>query len=298
MTPKPWLGAVLTLGSALLFGLSTPLAKPLLATTSPVVVAGLLYAGAGLGLGLVDLAAGALGWRGQRVAGRQWRWLATSIVFGGILGPLLLLTGLQRTTASTASLLLNLEAVLTAVVAWIVFRERFTLRVVAGLAVMLAGAGVISWQGAPTVAGLMGPLAVLGACFCWGIDNNLVRRIAGADPIQISGIRGAVAGVFNLLVAFAIGAAWPGSLGAVAFAATIGFFGYGVALALFVIALRHLGAARTAAFFSAGPFVGALAGVVVLGDPLTAALVLAAALMGAGAWLTLGGHHEPEAPVT
>ena len=291
VTPRPLFGAALTLGSAVLFGLSTPLAKPLLTDTSPIVIAGLLYAGAGIGLAIVDRLAGPLRIpRARRVSGYQWRWLAISVLFGGIFGPLLLLTGLQRTEASTASLLLNLEAVLTALVGWLVFREGLTARVVAGLAVMLAGAITVSWQGTPTLTGFIGPLAVIGACLSWGIDNNLVRRIAAADPIQISAIRGAVAGAFNLGLAAVLGAPWPGTWGAVAVAGTIGFFGYGLSLVLFVIALRHLGAARTAAFFSAGPFVGALAGVVMLGEPLTVTLGIAAALMAAGAWLSLGAR--------
>jgi drug/metabolite transporter (DMT)-like permease len=291
-----WPGAPLAIASAALFGASTPLAKALLGGgVSPWLLAGLLYLGSGLGLAAVQLGGRLLGRAAAEapLSGRDWGWMALVVLAGGVAGPLLLMLGLARTPASSAALLLNLEGLATMAIAWLAFRENVDRRLLVGAAAILAGAVVLSWQGAgPGGAGL-GAAFIALACLAWGIDNNLTRRLSGSDPVQIAMVKGLAAGAVNLALALATGAHLP-ALPLVAGAAAVGFLGYGVSLVLFVLALRHLGTARTGAYFSTAPFIGAALSLLLFAEPLTVRLGLAAALMGLGVWLHLSERHEHE----
>jgi drug/metabolite transporter (DMT)-like permease len=255
-----------------------------------VVLAALLYLGSGIGL----LAIRARAWLrpgGTGLAWHDWPWLAGAIAFGGVLGPVLLMLGLARTSGASASLLLNLEAVLTAVIAWVAFRENADRRIVLGMALIVAGGVVLAWPGESGAASLSGALLVSGACLCWAIDNNLTRKVSGGEATFIAGAKGLVAGAVNLAIGLALGASAPPPL-PVAGALVVGFLGYGVSLVLFVIALRGLGTARTGAYFSTAPFIGAAVAIGAFAEPTTPAFWLAAALMGAGVWLHLTERHE------
>jgi len=292
----------LALLSALLFGASTPAAKTLLGATDPVVLAGLLYCGAGAGVATLRRLTPALRGPGVEAPLKQadLPWLAGAIAAGGIAGPVLMMLGLARTSASTASLLLTLEGVATALLAWFVFRENFDRRIATGMGCIAAGAVVLAWTGRPTFADLLGPTLIVSACAAWGIDNNLTRKVSLADPLQIVELRGLVAGPVNLGLGLWTGGAVP-EAGAVAVAGVVGFVGYGISLALFLVALRHLGAARTSAYFSTAPFLGAVAATLFLAEPLTPQTMIAGALMGLGVWLHLTERHEHEhlhVPVT
>ncbi|MGH6958326.1 MAG: EamA family transporter [Caulobacteraceae bacterium] len=285
----------MALASAALFGASTPLAKVLLGDgVSPWLLAGLLYLGSGLGLTLTQAARKAFGAPPAEAPLRRpdLPWLALVVLTGGVIGPLLLMLGLSRTPASSAALLLNVEGLATMAIAWVVFKENVDRRLLIGAAAILAGAVILSWQGGPSGAGF-GALAVVGACVAWGVDNNLTRRLSSADPVQITAIKGVVAGAVNLMLALASGSHLPDPA-TLAAAGVVGFFGYGVSLVLFVLALRHLGAARTGAYFSTAPFIGAGLSIVVFRESLTLQLGVAAALMGAGVWLHLSERHEHE----
>ena len=201
-----------------------------------------------------------------------------------------LMLGLKGMAASEAALLLNAEAVFTALIAWVVFRENVDLRVGLGFAAIAAGAVLIATGGGVAVGGLWPSLAVLGACLAWGIDNNLTRRVSLADASWIACVKGLVAGSVNTAIGLALGAALPGAAG-LGGALLLGLFAYGVSLTLFVVALRELGAARAGAYFSTAPFFGAVIAVA-MGEPLTATLVVAAGLMAAGVWLHLSERHE------
>ncbi len=217
-------------------------------------------------------------------------WLAGAIFSGGVVGPVLLLIGLVSTPASSAALLLNLEGLATMAIAWALFRENFDRRILLGAAAILCGATILSWHGRVGGIGL-GALSIAGACAAWGIDNNLTRKLSAADPVQITMTKGLVAGAVNLALALALGAHLPPLSTALA-AALVGLIGYGLSLVLFVLALRHLGAARTGAYYSAAPFVGAVIGVTLLAEPVTPSLVIAAALMALGLYLHLAERHE------
>lgn len=286
--------ALYALMAAALFGLSTPIAKVLIGSVDPWLLAGLLYLGSGVGLAGLRFALSRRRAAAEApLSRREAPWLAGAVLLGGVIGPLLLMIGLSRTGAAPASLLLTLEGAATALIAWFAFRESFDRRIAAGMVLIVAGAALLSWQGGASFADLSGSLAVVGACIAWGMDNNLTRKVSLADPMQIAMIKGLVAGPINIGLALAQGAALP-TPAAGAAAALVGFFGYGVSLALFVIALRHLGTARTGAYFSTAPFVGAACAVPLLGEPLSAQLLIAGLLMGAGVWLHLSEHHEHE----
>ena len=288
----PTTGVMFALVAAALFGASTPFAKLLLGEgISPVLLAGLLYLGSGCGLTLWWLARSRRAAREASLARADLPWLGGAIATGGVAGPVLLMVGLAATPASTASLLLNLEGVFTALLAWFVFRENFDKRIALGMLAIVAGGAVLSWAGRPEAGVPWGPLAVAGACLCWGIDNNLTRRVSAADPVQIAALKGLVAGAVTTGIAFAAGAAVP-NLSAVLGAAGVGFIGYGVSLVCFVLALRHLGTARTGAYFSIAPFVGAAVALLVFREGVTWPLVAAGALMGLGVWLHLTEKHD------
>jgi drug/metabolite transporter (DMT)-like permease len=288
-------GVGLALGAAVLFGASAPFAKLLLRDAAPQLLAGLLYLGSGLGLGVVWLRNrySAEAARETPLTRRSIPWLAGAIVFGGVLGPLLLMIGLNRTAASGASLLLNLEGVFTAILAWFVFRENFDRRIALGMLSIVAGSLALSWQGRLAWGGLAGPLAVTGACLCWAIDNNLTQKVSAGDPVQIAMLKGLAAGSVNTAIAFLLGANLPPAP-RVAGALALGFFSYGVSLAFFVLALRHLGTARTGAYFSTAPFVGAALSLAIFRERPTPLFIVTAALMALGVWLHLTERHEHE----
>jgi len=287
-------GVFYAIAAAVLFGASTPLATSLLDAVEPVLLSGLLYLGSGVGLVMVRVARDG-GWKASGLQPAEWRWLAGAIAFGGVLGPVALMQGLTMTAGATASLLLNLEAVLTALIAWVVFRENADRRVVMGMVSIVAGGVVLSWpQGGTTVEGSwLGPLSIAAACLFWGIDNNLTRKVSGNDALLIAGSKGLVAGVVNIAVALSMGAALPEAF-VITSAMTVGLLGYGVSLVLFVLALRGLGTARTGAYFSVAPFVGALVSIVWLNESASQELWIAGALMAVGVWLHLSERHEHE----
>jgi drug/metabolite transporter (DMT)-like permease len=292
---SPLRSAAPALAAALLFGASTPLAKILAGDVSPVLLAGLLYLGSGTGLALAMLVRRAAqgnprtGLPALRIPGPERLWLLGAIVTGGVLGPALLMSGLQTTDGATASLLLNVEGVLTAVLAWLVFRENADRRVVAGMAAIVLGGALLSWQPGPATLST-GALLIIAACACWAVDNNLTRKVSTNDAMLIACLKGLVAGVFNTTMAVASGSVLPAA-GTIAAAMAVGFAGYGLSLVLFVVALRTLGTARTGAYFSVAPLFGVVISLLLW--PALPGLMfwLAALLMAAGVWLHVRERH-------
>jgi drug/metabolite transporter (DMT)-like permease len=275
------------LTAALAFGVSAPLAKLLLSVVSPLLLAGILYLGAGVFLGLVRRV-----WRrpaaGRALTGRD-RWILAGVVLaGGVAAPPLLLWGLARSPATATSLLLNLEVVLTVMLAGVVFREHLGGRVGAAAVAMALGGVALSWTpGGPSFT--LAAVAVVAACALWALDNNLTRLVAEADPLLIVEVKGLAAGAVNLVLAFATGASWP-SPGTIALGLALGAVSYGTSLVFFILAMRDLGAARTGAYFATAPFIGA-AGGLLLGEAPTPGLLAAAVLMALGTWLLVQERH-------
>jgi len=283
---------MLALVAATLFGLSAPYSKLLLGDASPQLFAGLLYLGSGVGLSLL--------WLGRRIVRkstnaltrRDLPWLASAILSGGVLAPLCLITGIALTPASTASLLLNLEAVFTGGLAWFVFGEPFHKRIAIGMLVILAGGVVLSWDGRIESTALVGPLLVAASTFCWGLDNNLTQKIASGDAVQLGMLKGLVSGSVNTSLALALGAAWPGGTH-LAGILVLGLVCYGASLVFFVLALRHIGAARTGASFSIAPFIATAASLIVFRERPGIRFTIAAVLMAIGVWLLVTDSSAP-----
>jgi drug/metabolite transporter (DMT)-like permease len=286
-----WPGVPLALASAALFGAAAPLSKLLMGSIDPWWLAVILYLRAGPGLAIVHWGRPLIGLPTVEAPLQRadLPWLTAVVLFGGMLGPLLLMLGLSQTSAASGSLLLNLEGLATMAIAWIAFRENVDRRLLIGAAAILAGALLLSWTGQSFRLDHGGLLIAL-ACLCWGIDNNLTRKLSSADPVQIALIKGLVAGSVNVAIAVFLGAALPAA-GLVAAGALVGFFGIGVSLVMFIVALRHLGTARTGAYYSLAPFIGAVLSVLLLSEPLTVTLVAAGGLMAVGLWLHLTERH-------
>jgi drug/metabolite transporter (DMT)-like permease len=288
-------GIASALVAGALFGASTPLAKRLLRDVDSWMLAGLLYLGSGIGLAAYRLLRGFMrqnSANGAPLGADRW-WLAGAILSGGIVAPVLMMYGLRLTAGSSASLLLNLEGVFSVLIAWVAFKESFDARVAAGVLLIFAGALLLSIDGKLIWDNALGPAAVAGACLAWALDNNLTRKVALKDVTQISMLKGLIAGAVNIAIAAALGAAVPPAQAALA-AGAVGLAGYGLSLVLFVIALRHLGTARTGAYFSIAPFVGALIAVAFFGESLTIKIMCAGVLMIGGIWLHLSEQHDHE----
>ncbi len=289
-------GFAYALIAAFLFGASTPAAKILLEKTDPLFLAGMLYFGSGIGLLILILIRFLLkksSFSESSLTRKDIPWLAAATLFGGILAPILLMSGLARVEASSASLLLNMEGVLTALLAWFVFREHFDSRIFIGMLLIILGGLILSWTSHPTIGNRVGPLLIIGACLSWGIDNNVTRKISANDPLQITVIKSLVAGSTNLLLA----AFFHGQIPNISVFMTAGFLGfvsYGLSLACFILALRHIGTSRTGAFFSLAPFVGTGLSLFFLHESISLRIVAAGILMGAGVWLHLTEKHSHE----
>jgi drug/metabolite transporter (DMT)-like permease len=286
----PGIGAAFL--SALFFGASTPLAKLLIGDTPPILLAGLLYLGSGVGLGTWLLLRDKLS-SAPHLSRRDIPWLGAAVILGGIVAPVLLLMGLSSTPGSSASLLLNFEAVFTALLAWFLFHENVDRRIALGFVLIIIGCLVLSWQPGGGFTPTIGWLAIVGACVCWGLDNNLTQKISAGDPLQIAAIKGLVAGVFNVSLACILGNTYP-RIAVVGAALSVGLIGYGVSLALFVVALRNIGTARTSAYFSIAPFVGAILSLVLFDEFQGPKLIVAGLLMAVGVWLHLTERHAHE----
>lgn len=279
--------------AAILFGSSTPFAKQLIGDTSPLLLAGLLYMGSGIGLTFLRVLRDK-GWSSSGLLVGDWLWYLGVISFGGIIAPALLMIGLVNIGAASASLLLNFEAVMTAMLAWIVFKENADRRIIFGMLLIVSGGVILSWPNASATSGnLLGAFAIIAACLCWAIDNNLSKKISGADPLFIAGMKGIVAGTVNISLALLIRFEIP-EWHIVGLVLSLGFICYGISLVCFLLALRGLGTARTGAYFSTAPFIGVAIAIIFFHESTTLLFWISALLMGAGVWIHLTEWHEHE----
>lgn len=286
---KPMLQAIL---AATLFGASPPLAKLLLGEIHPIPLAGFIYLGSGIGLLLWFGAAGLLKISSAepKLTYQDLPWLAAAILAGGILAPIILMYSLLATPASTASLLLNFEAAATAVIAGLVFREAIGVRIWMAIGCITISTILLSINLAGDWGFSMGAAGILIACLLWGADNNLIRNISGKDPLVIVMIKGLCAGTFTLLLALAIGVKFP-ALPIVLECMFLGLLSYGLSIVLFILAMRGIGAARTAALFGTAPFVGVILSFLIFREPVGILFYLGLIIMIPGAFLLFGEKH-------
>jgi drug/metabolite transporter (DMT)-like permease len=293
--PETTRGAIYGLLGAALFGASTPIAKLLLGSTGPVVLAGLLYLGGGAA---VSVAAAFRQAPEARLRGKDWPLMAGVVLAGGFAGPALMMWGLTRVSALASALLLNLEAPFTLLLALTLFREHLGLRALGAAAAIVLGGALLGVRPGELHADPLGVAALAGACACWGLDNNLTQRLSVRDPLAIVRVKALAAGMCNLALGWAVGQRLPGG-GALAGALALGAVSFGASIVLDVLALRHLGAAREAALFATAPFAGALLAIPLVGERPTAVDFSAMALLAIGvAALTREKHshrhsHEP-----
>ncbi|MEZ4671965.1 MAG: DMT family transporter [Anaerolineae bacterium] len=287
----PMMAALL---AAALFGASAPLAKLLLGEVSPVSLAALLYLGSGIGVLVFRtvLRTNRAAVAGEaRIVRADWGWLFGAVVAGGFAAPILLLFSLQNTPAATASLLLNFESVATAAIAFVVFRESISQRALWATACVTLASILLSWNTTGQWGFSLGALGIVGACVLWGIDNNLTRNISAKDPQIIVLVKGFGAGSVSLLLALVVGETLP-ALPVVLGALLLGSLSYGLSIALFIRAMRELGAARTSALFGTAPLAGVALSFVLFREPLNGLFAAALPLMVIAMLLFLTERHS------
>lgn len=280
-------GVTLALMSALLFGVSTPLAKYLLIEIEPLLLAGLLYLGSGIGIGIILFTKIIIAKHNtvEKMNYYDLKWLMLTTLLGGIIGPILLMKGLQLTHASTTSLLLNFESIFTALIAWLVLKEHTSLNLVIGMVFIIAGSVVLASSSHFSGSNVLGMILVVGACLAWSIDNNITRQISSSNPYIIVCFKSLVAGATNTLLGLYFTKKFLLTTPTILTALSIGFLSYGVSLVCFVLALRNIGTARTSAYFSSAPFIGAIISVIFLSEAFTLQLLVASIFI----WLLVYG---------
>jgi drug/metabolite transporter (DMT)-like permease len=283
-------GGLLALGAAALFGISTPLVQRFGASLGPFTTAALLYGGAAVIGAMLRRPA-------QREAALRRSdmprvaWMA---LFGAAIGPVALAWGLQHTSGTSASLMLTLEALFTAVLAWLLYREVMDRRVWAAMALLLLGGAVLVLdRGQQGGVQLLGLLAILLATAAWGVDNTLSRGVADRDPAQVVLAKSALGVLLTTGLAVAAGEPWPTPV-AMAALLGVGATGYGVSLQLYLLAQRAFGAARTGSVFAFAPFIGALFALLLGDRSASSGIAIGGALMLLGVVLHLMESHEHE----
>jgi drug/metabolite transporter (DMT)-like permease len=269
------------------------MAKLLLRDITPIALAGLLYLGAFLGLFIYSLffsPRNAAVAEAERLRKKDLPWLAGAVLAGGVVAPISLMLGLNLISGFSVSLLLNLEGIATAVIAVLVFRENSGPRLWLALICMTAAGVLLSWSPEQGTFNITGPVLILLAVVGWGVDNNLTRQISNRNPIQITYIKGLAGGAISLSVALILGIGIPFDI-TLLFALLLGSLSYGLSLVFFIKALRGLGSSRTGAFFSLGPFIGAVVSIAVLREAIGWVMFPAFLLIASGVWLIVGEKH-------
>jgi drug/metabolite transporter (DMT)-like permease len=293
MVKISWSPVGIALLSATLFGISTPLSKILVGDISPVFLVSFLYFGTALGMFVLGRIQKfrqrpLSGEAGVRI--RDAPWLLVAILAGGVIAPILLMSSLEITPAATASLLLNFEAVATVIIAFIFFRESVGVRIWIALGIITFASILLAWNPNAALGLSIGAIGILFACFFWGVDNNATRNISGKDPITIVAFKGFFAGCVALVLAVVGHNAIPG-ITVILAAMVLGFLCYGVSMILFIRALRDLGAARTGAYYSIAPFIGASFSFLIFGVSPDLQLGISFGLMALGALVLTTERH-------
>lgn len=281
--------------AALFFGCIAPGSKLLSQNLPPQSMAGLMYFFAGVGLFAVLLVRKNLKASFSRIQTQDYKWFILATVFGGISGPAFLTYGISHISGSSASLLLNLEAVLTSLIAWFIFKEHFEKKIVYGMVLIILGCLTLTLNSKLNsgVDTLLGFALISLACLSWGVDNNVTRNISHLDPVLIACFKGLIAGSSNLFLGYLVGERL--SFGVeILHVGVLGFLGIGISLVAFIISLGSIGTARTGAIFSTAPFIGSLLSILFLHESLNLPFTLALVLMAGGLWFHLSEDHGHE----
>jgi drug/metabolite transporter (DMT)-like permease len=284
--------------AALLFGAGSQLSKLMLSSVEPVTMAGLLYLGSGAGLLLLSAGRAAAGKRRDgseaRLTKSDLPVLAGTMFFGTILAPVTLMLALPHTPAATAALLLNFEAVATTLFAVRFAGEPVGKRIWLAILLITVSCVLLSYKPGAALGISLGAVGVILTCTFWGIDNNILQRISGKDPVFIVMIKGLVAGGMTFLLARLIGEALPAPEVALA-AMAIGFVGFGGIMSVAMLfAIRGLGSARAGALISLSPFFGVGFAFLLFADAPGALFFIALLIMAAGTSLLITEEHSHE----
>ena len=285
---------MMALLASLLFGASAPITKILLGQIEPIPLASLLYLGSGLGLLIFQIVNFIIKKQVINEAPlkkKDFLWLLGAIITGGIIAPIILLSSLKITPASTASLLLNFEGVATTIIAIIFFKENTGKQILIAVALIAIASIVLSWDFSNQWGFSIGSLGIILACFCWGIDNNFTRNISSKNPFSIVTIKGIISGLFSLILSTILKNQMS-NLKVIIIAMIIGFFCYGLSIVLFVFAMRDLGSTRTSALFGTAPFIGSILSFILLGDIPNGMFFISLPIMIIGAVLLLKEEHQ------
>lgn len=280
--------------AAILFGLSTPLAKLLLGEIDPIHLAAFLYLGSGLCLLLIKIIQKFSSNHmvtEARLSGSDLAWLAGATLAGGVIGPIILMQSLQHTPAATASLLLNFESVATTIIAAIIFKEAVSRRAWWAIITIALASSLLSLNLNDTWGFSLGAVGIIAASLFWGMDNNLTRNISGKDPITIVTIKGLSAGLFSLILAISTGKTFP-SWEIILKTMLLGGLSYGLSILFYIRSLRSLGAARTSGLYSTAPLSGLVTSLIIFREPPNIMLVLALPLMAIGTALLVNELHD------
>ncbi|HEY5560551.1 MAG TPA: DMT family transporter [Clostridiaceae bacterium] len=294
MNKSKFYPVMMALLASTLFGVSAPITKILLGQIEPIPLASLLYLGSGLGLLIFQIV--------NRIIKKQvineaplrkkdFLWLLGAIITGGIIAPIILLSSLKITPASTASLLLNFEGVATTIIAIIFFKENVGKQILTAVILITFASIILSWNLENQWGFSIGSLGIILACFCWGMDNNFTRVISSKNPFSIVAIKGIIAGLFTLVLSTILKTQMPG-LKVIIIAMIIGFFCYGLSIVLFVFAMRDLGSTRTSVLFGTAPFIGSILSFILLGDIPSRMFFISLPIMIIGSVLLLKEGHQ------
>lgn len=281
----------LALAAALCYGLSAPVSKLLMGRVAPVLLAALLYLGAGLGMGAVLLLErrSRAGEKEARVTRQELPWVAAMVALD-IAAPVLLMTGLAVTAPGTVSLINNFEIVVTAAIALLIFREAVGKRMWLAIVLITLSTAVLSMEELWPLTFSPGALLVLLACVCWGFENNCTRMLSLKNPVQIVTIKGLGSGLGALIIA-AFSRQLTGDALYIALSLALGFVAYGLSIFFYIHAQRRLGAARTSAYYAAAPFIGVGLSFALDAQPVTAAFLAGLGIMALGTYLAAFERH-------
>jgi len=283
---------LMALLAAALYGISAPAAKLLLGEMPPLLLAALLYLGAGIGMLTINLLRRfrRTGPIEARLTRRELPFVLGMIVLD-IAAPIFLMIALTLTTAANASLLNNFEIVATSIIALVVFKEAIGRRMWLAIGLITLASLLLSFADISSFSFSTGSIFVILACVCWGLENNCTRQLSSKDPQQIVVIKGFGSGLGALLIALA-NSQFQAHLVYIVLAMLLGFLAYGLSIYFYILAQRTLGAARTSAYYAVAPFIGVLISIVIFGQKITGLFIAAAVLMAAGAFFAATEYHR------
>ena len=252
--------------AAALYAINVPVSKMLLNHIKPTMMASFLYLGAGAGLLLYGLAEKATGKKTKRepLTKKELPYTIAMVVLD-IIAPILLMFGITATNSSNVSLLNNFEIVATSIIALVVFKEIISKRLWIAIALVIIASGILSFEGMDAFVFNGGSLLVLGACVCWGFENNCTKMISHKSSIEIVIIKGTFSGIGSLIVALLVGEQIP-SFEWILCVMLLGFVAYGLSIHFYIMAQKDLGAAKTSGYYSVAPFLGVIFSVLFLGE--------------------------------